>query len=91
MPIVGTEIPRVAGAALAAKGTVLDRAEWTQGTQRGVLWMLGDLTGLTRESVVMTPTEARDMVAKQIRGDVIGEVREAGGRAEGTREFLETD
>ena len=91
MPIVGTEIPRVAGAFFAAKGTVLDRAEWTQGAQRGVLWMLGDLTGFTRESVGMTPTEARDMVARQIRGDVIGEVREAGGRAEGTREFLETD
>ena len=91
IPILGTELPRAVGILEAANATIAQRAEWDQGTLKGMLWMLGDLTGLTQESVGMTPTEARDMIARRISGDAIRELKAGESRVKGTEEFLDTD
>jgi hypothetical protein len=86
LPVVGNEIPRVVRGLLNLRDP-----QWDLGTKKGMAWMLSDLAGFTRETKLMTPTEARDMVAGQIRRDAIGELKEGQSRVEGTYEFFEEE
>tara|TARA_R100001443_G_scaffold13374_2_gene23326 strand:+ start:20365 stop:26304 length:5940 start_codon:yes stop_codon:yes gene_type:complete len=93
VPFFGTELPRLTKTALSLNKTInpTDEAEWDVGTKRGMAWLLSEWLGFTRRYEGLSAEEGRDITARKIRRSAEDVLREAGGRAEGTREFLETD